>query len=180
MLVFQLYDRLLWVFNVVRLVVAFLFSTQGEMKLQLHLSDSSMSDEEPNTVEVEEFPQEKLPEDEIISTEEALHPGNLQAESAPYQHNITSSYLKSFSNESSSSDATQASRNTDITVDYISTHGVMSGGEEEDDDDGEEEHEAFAFFPCPKSPFLEPLISVGGKLTLDSVKIDCSDFLDCA
>ncbi|XP_026788927.3 interleukin-12 receptor subunit beta-2 [Pangasianodon hypophthalmus] len=154
-------------------------SEKGEMKLQLHLSDSSMSEEEPYTVEVEEFPQEKLPE-ETISTEETLHSVNLQAESAPYQHNITSSYLKSFSNESSSSDATHASRSTDITVDYISTHGVMSGGEEEDEDDGDEEHEAFDFFPCPKSPFLEPLISIGGKLTLDSVKIDCSDFLDCA
>ncbi|MCJ8729794.1 hypothetical protein PDJAM_G00110580 [Pangasius djambal] len=154
-------------------------SEKGEMKLQLHLSDSSMSEEEPNTVEVEEFSQEKLPE-ETISTEETLHSVNLQAESAPYQHNITSSYLKSFSNESSSSDATQASRSTDITVDYISTHGVMSGGEEEDEDDGDEEQEAFDFFPCPKSPFLEPLISIGGKLTLDSVKIDCSDFLDCA
>ncbi|XP_053492611.1 interleukin-12 receptor subunit beta-2 [Ictalurus furcatus] len=152
---------------------------KGEMKLQLHLSDSSMSEEEPNTVEVEEFPQEKLPEDEPVSTEETLHPVNPQDESTPYQHNITSSYLKSFSNESSSSDATQASRSTDITVDYISTHGVMSGGED-DDDDGDEEHEAFDFFPCPKSPFLEPLISFGGKLTLDSVKIDCSDFLDCA
>lgn len=150
------------------------------MKLQLHLSDSSMSEEEPNTVEVEEFPQEKLPEDETISTEETLHQANLQAESTPYQRNITSSYLKSFSNESSSSDATQASRSTDNTVDYISTHGVISGGEEEEDNDGDEEHEAFDFFPCPKSPFLEPLISIGGKLTLDSVRIDCSDFLDCA
>lgn len=162
---------------------------QGEMKLQLHLSDSSMSEEEPNTVEVEEFPQEKLPGDERIGPEGTLRPVSLQADSRPYQHNTVSSYLKSFSNESGGSDATQASRSTDITVDYISTHGVMSGGEEKEEqddhddddyDDGDEEHEVFDFFPCPKNPFLEPLISFGGKLTLDSVKIDCSDFLDCA
>ncbi|KAG7326233.1 hypothetical protein KOW79_009634 [Hemibagrus wyckioides] len=155
-------------------------SEKGEMQLHLHLSDSSMSEEEPNTVEVEEFPQEKLPEDETISAEETLHPVHLPAESAPYQPSITSSYLKSFSNDSSSSDATQASRSTDITVDYISTHGVISGGEEdeEEDVDGDEEHKAFPFFPCPKSPFLEPLLINGGKLTLDSVKIDCSDFLE--
>lgn len=145
------------------------------MQMQLHLSDYSMSEEEPSTLEVEEFPQEKLPEDKTISTEETLH----QVESAPYQHNITSSYLKSFSNESSSSDATQASRSTEITVEYSSTHEVLSGGVEYDDDD-DEENDAFGFFSCPKSPFLEPLISIGGKLTLDSVKIDCSDFLDCA
>ncbi|KAK3556611.1 hypothetical protein QTP70_010806 [Hemibagrus guttatus] len=155
-------------------------SEKGEMKLQLNLSDSSMSEEEPNMVEVEEFPQEKLNEDKTISTEETLHPVHLPAESAPYQPGITSSYLKSFSNDSSSSDATQASRSTDITVDYISTHGVISGGEEEEEEDvdGDEEHEAFPFFPCPKSPFLEPLLINGGKLTLDSVKIDCSDFLE--
>uniref|UniRef100_A0A0E9WCR6 Uncharacterized protein n=1 Tax=Anguilla anguilla TaxID=7936 RepID=A0A0E9WCR6_ANGAN len=33
------------------------------------------------------------------------------------------------------------------------------------------------FFPCPQSPFLEPMFQCGGKLTLDAVKIDCS-FLD--
>ncbi|KAM9482537.1 interleukin-12 receptor subunit beta-2 isoform 2-T2 [Clarias gariepinus] len=160
-------------------------SEKGEMKLQLHLSDWSMSEKEPDTVEVEEFPH--CPEDETVSPEETLLP--VQSESAPYQHNIPSSYLKSFSNESSSSDATQASRSTGITVDYISTHGAISGGEEEDNEDEEEEEEedgdeedkfGFKFFPCPKSPFLDPLISIGGKLTLDSVKIDCSDFLDCA
>ncbi|XP_060776005.1 interleukin-12 receptor subunit beta-2 [Neoarius graeffei] len=152
-------------------------SEKGEMQVQLHLSDYSMSEEEPSTLEVEEFPQEKLLEDKTVSTEETLQ----QAESQPYQHNITSSYLKSFSNESSGSDATQASRSTEITMEYSSTHEVLSGGvEEEEDYDDDEENNVFDFFPCPKSPFLEPLISIGGKLTLDSVKIDCSDFLDCA
>ncbi|TSL22042.1 Interleukin-12 receptor subunit beta-2 [Bagarius yarrelli] len=155
--------------------------SSGEMKLQLYLSDSSINEEEPNMVEVEEFSQETLPEDKPISNEETLHLVDTQAESAPYQHKIISSYLKSFSNESSSSDATQASRSTDISVDYISTHKVISGEEEEEeeDSDGDEDHETFEFFPCHRSPFLEPLITDGGLLTLDSVKIDCSDFLDC-
>uniref|UniRef100_W5KW27 Interleukin 12 receptor, beta 2a n=1 Tax=Astyanax mexicanus TaxID=7994 RepID=W5KW27_ASTMX len=115
----------------------------GEMKLQLYLSDSSMSEEEPDTVEVQELPQEKF-----------------------------NSYLKSLSHESGSSDTTQASRGTDMTVDYISSHGVLSGDEDEEEVDDEN------FFPCPTSPFLSPLMSIGGKLTLDTVKIDCSDFLD--
>uniref|UniRef100_A0A8B9L2N9 Interleukin 12 receptor, beta 2a n=1 Tax=Astyanax mexicanus TaxID=7994 RepID=A0A8B9L2N9_ASTMX len=118
-------------------------SEKGEMKLQLYLSDSSMSEEEPDTVEVQELPQEKF-----------------------------NSYLKSLSHESGSSDTTQASRGTDMTVDYISSHGVLSGDEDEEEVDDEN------FFPCPTSPFLSPLMSIGGKLTLDTVKIDCSDFLD--
>ncbi|XP_062853151.1 interleukin-12 receptor subunit beta-2 [Trichomycterus rosablanca] len=152
---------------------------EGEMKLHLHLNDSTISEEEPDTVEVQEFPQEELLLAEIPPANETLHSEKQQVQqlrvpSASYQSNITSPYLKSFSHESSSSDATQASRGTDITVDYISTHGAMS-----EEDDNEEEMEVFGFFPCPQSPFLEPLMSVGGKLTLDSVKIDCSDFLDC-
>ncbi|XP_072540439.1 interleukin-12 receptor subunit beta-2 [Salminus brasiliensis] len=154
-------------------------SEKGEMKLHLYLSDSSMSEEEPDTVEVQELPQEKLKR-EIVPTEGGRHSvSNLSVQkqehhipSSPYQPTTTSSYLKSFSHESSSSDNTQDSRSTDLTVEYISTHGVLSGEEEDDDDENEN------FFPCPTSPFLDPLMSVGGKLTLDTVKIDCSDFLD--
>ncbi|XP_026854616.2 interleukin-12 receptor subunit beta-2 [Electrophorus electricus] len=157
-------------------------SEKGEMNLQLHLSDSSLSEEEPDTVEVQEVPQEKLLQNETIPATGALNSvrdldlqdRELCAPAAPYQSNITSSYLKSFSHESSFSNATQS---TDITVDYISTHAVISG--EEDNDEEVETMEVLGFFPCPQSPFLEPLISIGGKLTLDTVKIDCSNFLDC-
>ncbi|KAL6458073.1 hypothetical protein MHYP_G00333030 [Metynnis hypsauchen] len=153
---------------------------KGEMKLQLYLSDSSMSEEEPDTVEVQELPQEKLLQGESVPVDGARQSvSNFKVEaqevhvpSSPYQPITTSSYLKSLSN---SSDTTQASRNTDITVDYISTHGVLSGEE----DDEEEEMDVMGFFPCPTSPFLDPLMPTGGKLTLDIVKIDCSDLNLC-
>lgn len=158
-----------------------LFSTKGEMKLQLYRSDSSMSEEEPDTVEVQEVAREKLLPGETVPTDGAQHSGSklniLEQEHrippSSYQPTTSSSYLKSFSHESTSSDATQASRSTDITVDYISTHG-----EEEEEDEEEENIDMMDFFPCPTSPFLDPLVSIGGKLTLDTVKIDCSDFLD--
>lgn len=135
------------------------------MKLHLHPNDSTMS-EEPDTVEVQEFPQVLPPADKSSDS------GNLAVPSAHQQPGITSSYLKSLSHGSSSSESTQVSTGTDITVDYISTHGVMS------EDEGDDADEMIGFFHCTQSHFLEPLMSVGGKLTLDSVRIDCSDFLD--
>ncbi|XP_051987123.1 interleukin-12 receptor subunit beta-2-like [Xyrauchen texanus] len=123
---------------------------EGEIKFPLHQCDSSMS-EEPDTVDVEEVP----------------NPSS-----------STCTYIKSFSQESSSSDTTQITRSSDIMDDYICTHGEISGGEEEDEE-GEEMLDEFGFFPCTPSPFLEPLFPCGGKLTLDIVKIDCSEFLDC-
>ncbi|XP_007258415.3 interleukin-12 receptor subunit beta-2 [Astyanax mexicanus] len=161
-------------------------SEKGEMKLQLYLSDSSMSEEEPDTVEVQELPQEKFKQENIPKDGTYHSVSNLSVQeqeleqeqeqkhhipSSLYQATTTSSYLKSLSHESGSSDTTQASRGTDMTVDYISSHGVLSGDEDEEVDDEN-------FFPCPTSPFLSPLMSIGGKLTLDTVKIDCSDFLD--
>lgn len=104
-------------------------------------------------------------------------PDNVEVEEVPYPSICT--YIKSFSQESSSSDATQFTRITDIMEDYISTHGAISGGEEEDEyEEGERSLDEFEFFPSTHSPFLEPLVLTGGKLTLDAVKIDCSEFLD--
>ncbi|ROL44469.1 Interleukin-12 receptor subunit beta-2 [Anabarilius grahami] len=123
---------------------------QGEIKFYLHKYDPSVS-EDPENVEVEEVPYPSFP----------------------------CTYIKSFSQESSSSDATQSTRTTDYTDDYISTHGAISGGEEEEDEEEEACLDEFEFFPSTHSPFLEPLVLTGGKLTLDAVKIDCSEFLDC-
>ncbi|XP_051752447.1 interleukin-12 receptor subunit beta-2 isoform X1 [Ctenopharyngodon idella] len=123
---------------------------QGEIKFYLHKYDPSVS-EDPENVEVEEVPYPSFP----------------------------CTYIKSFSQESSSSDATQSTRTTDYTDDYISTHGAISGGEEEEDQEEEACLDEFEFFPSTQSPFLEPLVLTGGKLTLDAVKIDCSEFLDC-
>ncbi|XP_050969127.1 interleukin-12 receptor subunit beta-2 [Labeo rohita] len=121
---------------------------QSEIKFYLDQCDSSVN-EEPDNVEVEEVSYPPI-----------------------------CAYIKSFSQESSSSDATQITRITDITEDYISTHGAISGGEEEDEEE-ETGLDEFEFFPSTHSPFLEPLVLSGGKLTLDVVKIDCSEFLDC-
>lgn len=105
-------------------------------------------------------------------------PENVEVEEVPYP-SFPCTYIKSFSQESSSSDATQSTRTTDYTDDYISTHGAISGGEEEEDEEEEACLDEFEFFPSTHSPFLEPLVLTGGKLTLDAVKIDCSEFLDC-
>ncbi|KAK2889271.1 hypothetical protein Q8A67_014646 [Cirrhinus molitorella] len=121
---------------------------QSEIKFYLDQCDSSVN-EEPDNVEVEEVPYPPI-----------------------------CTYIKSFSQESNSSDATQITRITDLTEDYISTHGAISGGEEEDEEE-ETGLDEFEFFPSTHNPFLEPLVLTGGKLTLDVVKIDCSEFLDC-
>lgn len=105
-------------------------------------------------------------------------PENIEVEEVP-NHSFTCIYIKSFSQESSSSDATQTTRTTDYTDDYISTHNAISGGEEEEDGEEDACLDEFEFFPSTHSPFLEPLVLTGGKLTLDVVKIDCSEFLDC-
>ncbi|KAA0712969.1 Interleukin-23 receptor [Triplophysa tibetana] len=116
-----------------------------------HQCDSSVS-EEPDIVEVEEV---------------------------PYSPSLTliCPYFKSFSQESSSSGGTQITRSTDIIEDYFCPHGDICGGEKEEEDEEDRLLDEFRFLPC-SSPFLEPLITSGERLTLDIVKINCSEFLD--
>lgn len=84
-------------------------------------------------------------------------------------------YIKSFSHDSDSSDNTQTSLDTNITVDYISSHGPGNIDEEDQEDEYEEEFvRMMDFFPS-HNIFKEPL-EFGRKLTLDAVKIDCIDF----
>lgn len=148
------------------------------MTLNLYLSDSSVSADEPDTVEVEEIPSESPVTGALLglgSTSRALQQVQDEDEEQgvclTYTLKSPSAYLKSFSHES---DQTQTSQNTEMTVDYISTQGMLSDGEEE----SKEEDvctDGPSFFP---SPLFDPGVSIGGKLTLDSVKIDCSGFLD--
>lgn len=165
---------------------------KGELTLHLYLSESSVSEEEePDTVEVQELPEgswsswNPAQRTDISGTpEDAIHP-SLHLLFMPQQIPATdpsttayfqSSYLKSFSQESGSSGQTHDSQGTDMTVDYISTH-VLEGREEKE----EEGLDVMGFFSCPQnplSPFMNPLVSFGGKLTLDAVRIDCSEFLD--
>lgn len=120
-----------------------------EMQFEYHQCDSSMS-EEPDIVEVEEV---------------------------PYPSSVICTYTKSFSQESSSSGGTQITRSTDITEDYICTHGAISGGEEEEEDEEDRLLDEFEFLPC-SSPFLELLVIPGERLTLDLVKTNCCEYLD--
>ncbi|KAI1892133.1 hypothetical protein AGOR_G00150820 [Albula goreensis] len=157
---------------------------KGEVILdhQLYLGDSSLS-EEPLTVEVQEFQKSWTSQDPCRMSPPSVDTDDLhlllqpsrspQAISPLYQGQLTCSYIKSFSHESDSSEQTQESRSTDVTVDYISSHGMLGdGGDTAAEDECLED-----FFPCPQSPFLDALFPCGGKLTLDAVKIDCS-FLD--
>ncbi|KAK5930943.1 hypothetical protein CgunFtcFv8_027137 [Champsocephalus gunnari] len=132
---------------------------KGKMNLQLQLSNSSGAEEEeePILVDVEELPRPTSlsPETETVTV---LYP--------------RTTYIKSFSHDSDSSDLRQTSMDTNSTVDYISSHGAGIMDEEEEEE--EEEEEMLGFFPS-HNIFIEQL-EFGGKLTLNAVKIDCGDF----
>ncbi|KAJ8277930.1 hypothetical protein GJAV_G00081800 [Gymnothorax javanicus] len=154
---------------------------------QLSLENSSQSEEEQHTVEVQEchMPWEVVNPDYRSTSPPAgsttdlcllLQPNHSPTEATPvYDGQLTFSYIKSFSHESDSSQQTQESKSTDVTVDYISSHGLLA-----DSSEVEVEDDSLCdlnFFPYPQSPFRESVFPSGGKLTLDAVKIDCS-FLD--
>ncbi|XP_062308556.1 interleukin-12 receptor subunit beta-2 [Osmerus eperlanus] len=137
---------------------------KGELFVQVPLRDSDLS-QEPASVEVQ------LPEDwgggsSDPGTITSAPPGDNTSELPPQTAHHQTSYLKSFSQQSDASDQTQASQDTAVV--YVS--GL--GNEEEEEEEEEEE----AFFPSALSSFMG--ISMGGKLTLDAVRIDCSDFLE--
>lgn len=83
-------------------------------------------------------------------------------------------YIKSFSHDSDSSNHTEDSLDTNTTGGYIS----LQGSGNLDTCHQEEEEEPMHFFPS-LSLFTDPL-ELRGKLTLDAVKIDCSDFFQNA
>lgn len=150
---------------------------QGKMNLQLQLSNSSATkeEEEPILVEVEELPKQtsdtSTPENVPLQypSQSVLSP---ETEPTTLLYPLTT-YIKSFSHDSNSSDHTETSLDTNTTVDYISSHGP--GNMDEDDQEEEEEFaEVLDFFPS-HNVVMEQL-DFGGKLTLDAVKIDCSDF----
>ncbi|KAM8875222.1 interleukin-12 receptor subunit beta-2 isoform 2-T2 [Spinachia spinachia] len=128
---------------------------KGNMNLQLQLSNSSATEEEE--------------EPSLVDVEELLLPPPLSCPETELLHHQTN-YIKSFSHDSYSSAHTQTS--LDFTVDYISSH--RPGHMEEEDD-----QEPFAgmqdFFPS-HNLLTEPM-ELGWKLTLNAVRIDCSDFL---
>ncbi|KAL2089752.1 hypothetical protein ACEWY4_014440 [Coilia grayii] len=150
---------------------------KGEVSLHLYLSDWSVSEEEePDTLEVREMSSESLvAPDSPVALSRSSSASLKQDECITYTlSSPPGAYLKSFSQES---DQTQGSRNTEVTVDYISTHEML-GGESDREGEGEEEEDYMdrtPFLPCP---LFDPQLRIGGKLTLNSVKIDCSSLLD--
>ncbi|CAG5864611.1 unnamed protein product [Menidia menidia] len=136
---------------------------KGQMNLQLPSGNSTLTDKEEETllVDVEElFAQQLLP------------PAGPGPETELYP--ALTAYIKSFSHDSDSTDHTHSS--LDTTVDYISSHGP--GLADDGDEDEDEDFAALDFFPS-HNVFLEPL-ELGGKLTLDAVRIDCADFCGSA
>ncbi|XP_036375741.1 interleukin-12 receptor subunit beta-2 [Megalops cyprinoides] len=161
-------------------------AVKGQMTLDytMCLSDSTLSEEEPYTVQVQEcqdWPSRNPELSRASLSGEAttvmhlrLQPDQDLQDLPSYQGQPSCPYIKSFSHESDSSEQTHESRSTEVTVDYISSHGLLAEGGEEVED----EEDVLNFFPCTQSLFLEPLTSFGGNLTLDAVKIDCSGFMD--
>lgn len=136
------------------------------MKLQLQTSISSTTvEDDPILVEVEELPQRGCDAGTPGSPSQALSPTGVSPISKPdvplYPR---TTYIKSFSHDSSSS------KQTSLDTDYISAHEP----EQEEEDEEEEFPEIVSFFPSHDF-VIEPL-EYGGKLTLDAVKINCGEF----
>lgn len=154
---------------------------KGQINLQLQLSSSSgmEEEEEPILVDVEELPRQSDQTSALkIISSQLRHETSLSpdAEPATLLYPLTT-YIKSLSQDSDSSDLTHTSMDTSTTVDYISSHGPGDLDEEGEDEEEEEDEEEFVgtnFFTS-QNIFAEPL-AFGGKLTLDAVKIDCSNF----
>ncbi|XP_061593779.1 interleukin-12 receptor subunit beta-2 isoform X2 [Cololabis saira] len=143
---------------------------QGKMIVQLSSTNTTLteSDEEANLVHVEEvFKQTgdtSVPTD--ISPQLPLLP-NLSPDTELPRLLYLTTYIKSFSHDSDSSNNTQTSPDTNSTFDDFPLQGQGNM-----DNWGENEEE---FFPSHNG-FTE-LRGFGGKLTLDAVKIDCSGLL---
>uniref|UniRef100_A0A667XFZ1 Interleukin 12 receptor, beta 2a n=1 Tax=Myripristis murdjan TaxID=586833 RepID=A0A667XFZ1_9TELE len=140
---------------------------QGKMNFPLQLSNSCGTEEEdePVTVDVEELHEEDFTPASDVSSQlcpqTSLSP-TTETDTLLYPH---TSYIKSFSHDSDSSDQTQTSLETNTTLDYIAAHWAE---DEECEEDEIESTEMFDFFPSPMDALM-----FKGQLTLDTVKIDC-------
>lgn len=140
------------------------------MKLHLQLSNCSITEEgeeegDPMVVDVEELHVHDVDSSAQVSEPEVpLYP-------------ITT-YIKSVSHNSENSSNTETSRETGTTVDYISSH--RPGHMEEDYPDEDEDEDGFGFtmnfFPSHGTTFKG--LQVEGKLTLDAVKVNCSNYFE--
>ncbi|KAM6921143.1 interleukin-12 receptor subunit beta-2 [Xenentodon cancila] len=151
---------------------------QGKMIVHLPFTNTALmeSNEDANLVHVEEV---------FKQTSDTSVPTNISSQ-LPLLTNLSpdtelpgllypalTTYIKSFSHDSDSSNNTQTSPDTNSTFDDFPSQGPGNTGDW--DENEEEEFTDINFFPS-HNIFMEPL-EFGGKLTLDAVKIDCSDFL---
>ncbi|KAM9358033.1 interleukin-12 receptor subunit beta-2 [Symphorus nematophorus] len=147
---------------------------KGKMKLQLQPSNSSVTDEEePILVDIEELPKQSSDICSPANVSSPLPPHTSVTEPATLLYPQTT-YIKSFSHDSDSSNHTVTS--LDTTVDYISSHALGNMDEEDQEEEDEEEDELaemLGFFPSHN--FCIDSLQFGQKLTLDVVKIDCND-----
>ncbi|XP_044056741.1 interleukin-12 receptor subunit beta-2 [Siniperca chuatsi] len=151
---------------------------KGKLNLQLQSTHSSVTQEEeqPILVDVEELPKQSSDICTPTNVSSQLPPQTSlspMTEPATLLYPLTT-YIKSFSHDSDSSDHTQTSLDTNTTVDYISSHGLGNMDEEKEEEEYEDEEEMLGFFPS-HNIFIESL-EFGRKLTLDAVKINCNDF----
>ncbi|XP_076009180.1 interleukin-12 receptor subunit beta-2 isoform X2 [Genypterus blacodes] len=150
---------------------------KGRTDPQPESSSSTETDEEdePIIVDVEELPEQRsltsIPAVAATDVTSCL----LQISMRPQTPTVhQTSYIKSLSHDSDNSDQTQTS--LDTTFDYISSHEPDNGME--DDEDQEEEFVGVLGFIPSHNVFMNMpgKLEFPGKLTLDAVKIDCSDF----
>lgn len=153
------------------------------MKLQLQLSNCSLTEEEeeeedPIVVDVEELPKQSCDGDSPPEVcVQLLAKARLSCDTKPevFSYPVTT-YIKSFSHNSDSSSHTETSGETGTTVDYISPHGPGQMDEEYLDEDEDEENFGFTLDFFPSHSMAIKGLQVGGTLTLDAVKINCNNF----
>lgn len=154
---------------------------KGKMDLQLPSHNSSSTDLEDETilVDVEELCRHISDSSTLrnnssrFSTKCSL---GQETELSALLYPPLTTYIKSLSHDSDTSGHTQTSLDTNMTVDYISSHGQENLNNSIQEDD--EEFPEMQFFPS-LSLLMEP-VGLGGKLTLDAVKIDCGDLFQNA
>lgn len=141
------------------------------LHLQPGNSIVTQEEEEPIMVDVEE-----LPEQSDIGTTADVGP-QLRRQTSTTEPDVQlyppTTYIKSLSHDSNSSNHTQTSLDTNMTVDYISSHGLgyMDEEDQEEEEDEEEFVDTMGFYPS-QNIVIDPML-FGGKLTLDTVKMDC-------
>ncbi|XP_041646819.1 interleukin-12 receptor subunit beta-2 isoform X2 [Cheilinus undulatus] len=149
---------------------------KGKINLQLPRSPCSITEEEeePILVDVEELPNlsSETCSSPVDSTQLSSETGLTPLMEQTTLHYPLTTYIKSLSHDSDTSDKTETSLDTNSTIDYISSHGL---GEIDEEDQEEEEFPQTMGFFSSHNIFMGSL-EFGGKLTLDAVKIDCTDF----